>query len=89
VGRLCIGIFSHKLGHVVLTLLSPCGAYVCYSVCHPTGCLFGVMYIRFSYDDMSTGCSMLMSSLCCSGWSRPDCLFGWYLYMWVCLYRIK
>jgi hypothetical protein len=59
VERLHIGIFTHtrKLGPVVLTLLSSCGAYARYSVCHPTGCLFGVMYIRFCYDDMCTGCS--------------------------------
>jgi hypothetical protein len=83
-----VGIFSHKLDRVVLTLLSSCGAYSRYSVCHPTGCLLGVMYIRFSYDDMCTGFSLWW---CCRHVVavRSKLLVWGYLYMRVCLYRLE
>jgi hypothetical protein len=47
VGRLRIRIFLHKLGRVVLTLLSSCGAYSHYYVYRTTCCLLGVISNNF------------------------------------------
>jgi hypothetical protein len=66
VGRLHIGIFSRKLGRVVLTYLSTCGAYARYSVSHPIGCLLGVMYIRFLWCNVWRPLPV-MTSVCYNG----------------------
>jgi hypothetical protein len=63
VGRLRIGIFSRKLGRGVLTLLSSCGAYARYSVCHTIGCLFRVISNNITWLLLGETCKCIVIKL--------------------------
>jgi hypothetical protein len=67
VGRLRIGIFYRKLGCVVLTLLSSCGVYAPYSVCHPIRCLLGVICNNMNIHARNNRTTLLCKQLLSNG----------------------